>query len=65
MKRAKPKTYSSLTDEALPELVEINEELLDSDPVLGDECLQSLLDVQLHLHVGGVLRGTRMERIHH
>ena len=63
--RLKRDTYSSLTDEAFPELVEINEELLDSDSVLGHQGLESLLHVEFNLHVLGVLRGTWMERVHH
>ena len=44
-------TYSCLSDPALPELIEVNEELLDPDPVLGNQCLQSLLYVELDVHV--------------
>ena len=47
-------TYSCLSDPALSELVEVNEELLDPDPVLGNQCLQSLLHVELDVHVGSL-----------
>lgn len=47
-------TYSCLSNPALPELVEVNEELLDPDPVLGNQCLQSLLHVELDVHIGSL-----------
>lgn len=44
-------TYSCLSDPAFSEFIEINEEFLDTDSVLCNECLESFLDIQLHVHV--------------
>jgi hypothetical protein len=51
-------TYSCFSDSALAELVEVNEELLDSDPVFDDGGLEFLFNIQLHVHERlGVLLG--------
>ena len=57
-------TYSCLSDPAFAQLVEVNEEFLDSNPVLGDLGLESPLHVQLHVHEAGLpLLGRRVEAI--
>ena len=38
-------TYCSLSDSALAELVEVDEELLDTDSVLGDTSLDTLFNI--------------------
>ena len=40
-------TYSGFTDVSLAELVEIDEELFDTDAILGDSGLDSFLNVVL------------------
>ncbi len=41
--------YSCFSDETLPEPIEVNEELFDSDPFSVDIGLESLLDIQFHI----------------
>ena len=49
-------TYGSLSNGALAKLVEVDEELLDADAILGDACLDALLDIILVTqHCGGAL----------
>lgn len=43
------RTYSSFSYGSLSESVEVDEELLDADPVLEHHGLESLLHVQLHI----------------
>ena len=52
-------TYSSLTTSALSELIEVNEELSDTDAVLGDVGLQALFNIELDskLAVSALERG--------
>lgn len=49
VKRFKPITYSSFADPSFAEFVEIQEELLDSDSVLGSECLEFVFNIILGL----------------
>ena len=42
-------TYGSLANNSLSEFIEINEEFLESDSVLGDQSLDTLLDILLNL----------------
>jgi len=41
--------YACFADGSLPELVEVDEELLDADSVFEDDRLQALLHVQLNV----------------
>jgi hypothetical protein len=47
-------TYGSLANCALAELVEVNEELLNSDAILSDSRLDALLNVVLVAKDGGL-----------
>ena len=42
-------TYGSLANNSLSEFIEINEKFLESDSVLGDQSLDTLLDILLNL----------------
>ena len=42
-------TYGSLANNSLSEFIEINEEFFESDSVLGDQSLDTLLDILLNL----------------
>ena len=42
-------TYGSLANNSLSEFIEINEKFLESDSVLGDQSLDTLLDIQFNL----------------
>ena len=42
-------TYGSLANNSLSEFIEINEEFLESNSVLGDQSLDTLLDILLNL----------------
>jgi len=41
------KTYGCLSDGSLSEFVEVDEELLDTDAILGDACHDALFDIIL------------------
>ena len=47
-------TYSCLSNCALAELIEVNEELLDTDAILGDASLDALLDIVFVAEDGGL-----------
>lgn len=47
-------TYSGLSNSALAELIEVNEELLDTDAILGDTSLDALLDIVFVAKDGGL-----------
>lgn len=47
-------TYSGLSNGALAELIEVNEELLDTDAILGDASLDALLDIVFVAEDGGL-----------
>lgn len=47
-------TYSGLSNGALAELIEVNEELLDTDAILGDASLDALLDIIFVAEDGGL-----------
>ena len=47
-------TYSGLSNSALAELIEVNEELLDTDAILGDASLDALLDIVFVAEDGGL-----------
>lgn len=58
-------TYSCYTDPPFSELVKVNEEFLDSNSIFGDQGLESLLNIQLALHVRWLaLLRRRVETIH-
>ena len=42
-------TYGSLANNSLSEFIEIDEEFLESNSVLGDQSLDTLLDILLNL----------------
>ena len=42
-------TYGSLANNSLSEFIKINEEFLESNSVLGDQSLDTLLDILLNL----------------
>lgn len=42
-------TYGSLANNSLSEFIEINEKFLESDSVLGDQSLDTLLDILFNL----------------
>ena len=47
-------TYSGLSNGALAELIKVNEELLDTDAILGDASLDALLDIVFVAEDGGL-----------
>ena len=47
-------TYSGLSNGALAELIEVNEEFLDTDAILGDASLDALLDIVFVAEDGGL-----------
>ena len=47
-------TYSSLSNGALAELIEVNEEFLNADSILGDTSLNALLDIVFVAQNGGL-----------
>ena len=47
-------TYSGLSNCALAELIEVNEEFLDTDAILGDASLDALLDIVFVAEDGGL-----------
>lgn len=47
-------TYSGLSNSALAELIEVDEELLDTDAILGDASLDALLDIVFVAEDGGL-----------
>ena len=58
-------TYGSLSNSALSKLVEIEEELLDSNPVFGDEGLESFFYIELAVHEARLfLLGGGVETVH-
>ena len=48
-------TYSCFSDNTLSKLIEVEEELLDSNSIFGYESLQSLFDIKLYIHVVSLL----------
>ena len=48
-------TYGCLATDALPELVKVDEELLNADSVSGDQSLDSSLDISFHAEFAGGL----------
>jgi len=52
--RLKVVTYSCFSDVTFPEFVEVDEKLLDPNSVLGDQSLDSFLNVLLDVHEGGL-----------
>ena len=48
-------TYGCVSDNTLSKLIEVEEELLDSNSIFGYESLQSLFDIKLYIHVVSLL----------